>query len=56
MNQLKRELFEQHGKARIFRFYNEKSGKTVSYKVYDDKRRYLVTTDDIEYARKALTI
>ena len=54
MNQLRKELFEQHGKARIFRFYNMKSGKTVSYKVYDEQRKHIVTTDDVDYARRRL--
>ena len=54
MNKLRKELFEQNGKARVLRFYNEKSNKTVSYKVYDPQRRYILTTDDIEYARKIL--
>ena len=54
MNCLQKELFEQNGKARILRFYNVKSGKTVSYKVYDNKRRYVLSTDDVDYARKTL--
>ena len=55
MNKLRKELFEQNGKARILRFFNTKSGKTVSYKVYDSKRRYILTTDDVNYARKVLS-
>ena len=55
MNELRKELFEKNGKARILRFFNMKSGKTVSYKVYDSKRRYVLTTDDVNYARKVLS-
>lgn len=54
MNKLRKELFEQNGKARILRFYNEKSGKTISYKIYDSKRKYVLSTDDVNYARKVL--
>lgn len=54
MNRLQKEVFEKNGKARIVRFYNIKTNKTVSYKVYDNKRRYMITTDDIDYARRVL--
>ena len=54
MNKLRKELFEQKGKARILRFYNVDTNKTVSYKVYDNHRKYIVTTDDADYAIKIL--
>ena len=54
MNCLRKELFEQNGKARMYRFYNCKSNKTVSYKVYDSHRKLIVTTDDYDYAEKVL--
>lgn len=54
MNCLQKELFATHGKARMYRFYNWKSGKTVSYKVYDSHWKLIVTTDDYNYAEKVL--
>lgn len=54
MNYLKKELFKQNGKARMYRFYNCKSNKTVSYKVYDSHRKLIVTTDNYNYAEKVL--
>lgn len=54
MKCLRKELYEQNGKARILRFFNVKSNKTVNYKVYDSQRKLIVITDDVEYARKVL--
>ncbi len=54
MNYLRKELVTTQGKARMYRFYNCKSGKTVSYKVYDSHRRLIVATDDYNYAEKVL--
>ena len=54
MNRLQKEVFEKNGKARIIRFYNAKTNKTVNYKVYNGKRKYMITTDDIDYARRVL--
>lgn len=54
MHCLRKELVTTQGKARMYRFYNCKSNKTVSYKVYDSYRKLIVTTDDYNYAEKVL--
>lgn len=54
MNCLWKELVTIQGKARMYRFYNCKSNKTVSYKVYNSHRKLIVTTDDYDYAEKVL--
>lgn len=54
MNKLQKELYEKHGKARMYVFYNRQTGKTVNYKVYDSHRKLIVTTDDCDYAEKIL--
>lgn len=54
MNCLRKELVTTQGKARMYQFYNCKSNKIVSYKVYDSHRKLIVTTDDYDYAEKVL--
>ena len=54
MNKLAKELFATYNKARMYRFWNWQTGKTVNYKVYDSHRRLIVTTDDYDYAEKVL--
>ena len=54
MNKLQKEIFENNGKARIVRFFNVKTNKTIVYKVYNHKRKHIATTDDIDYARRVL--
>lgn len=54
MNKLAKELFATYGKARMYRFWNVDTGKTVHYKVYDSHRKLIVTTDDYDYAEKVL--
>ena len=54
MNCLRKELVTIQGKARMYRFYNCKSNRTVSYKVYNSHRKLIVTTDDYDYAEKVL--
>lgn len=55
MNKLAKELFATHNKARMYRFFNLQTGRTVNYKVYDSHRKLIVTTDDYGYAEKTLT-
>lgn len=54
MNCLKKELYSTIGKCRMYRFYNNRTGKTVNYKVYDSNRHLITTTDDEEYANRVL--
>ena len=54
MNKLKKELCERYGRARMFRFYNIDTNKTINYKVYDNNRKLIVTTDDKNYAHSVL--
>ena len=54
MNCLKKELYFTIGKCRMYRFYNNRTNKTVNYKVYDNNRHLVITTNDEEYAQKVL--
>lgn len=54
MNKLKKELCERYGRARMFRFYNIDTDKTISYKVYDNNRNLIVTTNNKNYAHDIL--
>jgi len=54
MNQLIKALYCKNEYGRIYQFINGKTGKTISYKVYDSKRRLLIVTDDVNYASKVL--